>query len=114
MGPSSLIAQIFQLRGPRGALRAARYAGRATRAGVLRTARYRYRWSDPTYEKQVVRSPNLLGLASVAFHGCSCSYPVPSLFYPRVLSRPRRRRACVVCRACRAWWPCRASRTVPA
>ena len=52
MGPSSLNAQIFPLRGPRGALRAARYAGRATRAGVLRTARYRYRWSDPTYEKQ--------------------------------------------------------------
>eukprot|EP00964_Phaeocystis_antarctica_P014658 scaffold8103_cov34-Phaeocystis_antarctica.AAC.2 len=53
MGPSCLIAQIFPLRGPRGALRAARYAGRATRAGVLRTARYRYRWSDPTYEKKV-------------------------------------------------------------
>eukprot|EP00964_Phaeocystis_antarctica_P127920 scaffold91639_cov62-Phaeocystis_antarctica.AAC.6 len=51
MGPSSLNAQIFK--GPRGALRAARYAGRATRAGVLvRTARYRYRWSDPTYETQ--------------------------------------------------------------
>ena len=30
-------AQIFPLRGPGGALRAARYAGRATRAGVLRT-----------------------------------------------------------------------------
>eukprot|EP00964_Phaeocystis_antarctica_P108277 scaffold72884_cov57-Phaeocystis_antarctica.AAC.1 len=39
-------------RGPRRAIRAARYAGRATRAGVLRTARYRYRWSDPTCETQ--------------------------------------------------------------
>ena len=29
-------------------------ASRATRAGVLRTARYRYRWSDPTYETQRV------------------------------------------------------------
>eukprot|EP00964_Phaeocystis_antarctica_P163811 scaffold140673_cov244-Phaeocystis_antarctica.AAC.1 len=47
-----LNAQIFPLRGPRGALRAAHYAGCATRAGVLRTARYRYRWSDPTYENQ--------------------------------------------------------------
>eukprot|EP00964_Phaeocystis_antarctica_P101838 scaffold67307_cov48-Phaeocystis_antarctica.AAC.4 len=53
MGPSSLNAQIFPLREPRGALRAARYAGRAPRAGVLRTARYRYRWSDPTYENQL-------------------------------------------------------------
>eukprot|EP00964_Phaeocystis_antarctica_P128374 scaffold92155_cov50-Phaeocystis_antarctica.AAC.1 len=39
MGPSSLNAQSFPLRGPRGARRAARYAGRATRAGVLCTAR---------------------------------------------------------------------------
>eukprot|EP00964_Phaeocystis_antarctica_P125999 scaffold89719_cov75-Phaeocystis_antarctica.AAC.2 len=52
MGPSSLNAQICPLREPRAALRAARYAGRATRAGVLRTARYRYRWSDPTFETQ--------------------------------------------------------------
>ena len=36
-GFSSSNAQIFPLRGPGGALRAARYAGRATRAGVLRT-----------------------------------------------------------------------------
>ena len=37
MPPSSSNAQIFPLRGPGGALRAARYAGRATRADVLRT-----------------------------------------------------------------------------
>eukprot|EP00964_Phaeocystis_antarctica_P105090 scaffold70170_cov36-Phaeocystis_antarctica.AAC.1 len=62
MGPGSLNAQIFPLRGPRGALGATRAgvlgatrAGvlGATRAGVLRTARYRYRWSDPTYENQI-------------------------------------------------------------
>ena len=39
---SSRNAKIFPLRGPRGALRAARYAGRATRAGVLRTAQVPY------------------------------------------------------------------------
>lgn len=36
---SSLNAKFSPLRGPESALRAARYAGRATRAGVLRTAR---------------------------------------------------------------------------
>ena len=39
---SSRNAKIFPLRGPRGALRAARYAGRATRAGVPRTAQVPY------------------------------------------------------------------------
>ena len=36
---SSPNAKFSPLRGPESALRAARYAGRATRAGVLRTAR---------------------------------------------------------------------------
>ena len=45
-------ANFSPLFGPYSALRAARYAGRAMRAGVLRTTREAdtILWSDPTYE----------------------------------------------------------------
>ena len=60
-------------------------------------------------------TPVFVFLCPVSFvlpTSCKSWLPWPST--PVYLSRPRRRRACVVCRACRAWWPCRASRTVPA
>eukprot|EP00964_Phaeocystis_antarctica_P011426 scaffold6317_cov98-Phaeocystis_antarctica.AAC.9 len=117
-----LNAQIFPLREPRGALRAARYAGRATRADVLRTARYRYRSSDPTYEtaappiskKQLVLHPSrLLGRGAVCRVGLERTLPPCTCMCvdPPCVNAEQHHRGCVVrvcLRLCRgvSVWPC--------
>ena len=74
---SSPNAKFSPLRGPESALRAARYAGRATRAGVLRTAR--------EAGGRYLCGPILLMKPRPFFLGSGLQYWVPGL-HPAVAS----------------------------